>query len=107
MRLAASSPGRTRRGGSASASSSSPISCSRGTSSTPSSICATEPSMPLPKGLHRINVSARLLLKDLLRRRITLLLLLIVPALFDAVVLATTTARTVDVTLGTLVEEGA
>jgi hypothetical protein len=39
--------------------------------------------------------------------RVTLLLLLVVPALFDAVVLATTPRRSVEVTLGTLVEPGA
>ena len=52
----------------------------------------------------RVGTAARLLLKDLLRRRITLLLLFVVPALFDAVVLATTTSRPVDVVLGTLAE---
>jgi hypothetical protein len=68
----------------------------------------------MPRGLRgrgggpgRIGAAARLLLKDLLRRRITLLLLFVVPALFDAVVLVTTGKRKVDVTLGTLVEEGA
>jgi len=53
----------------------------------------------------RVLVAARLLMKDLLRRRIALLLLFVVPALFDAVVLATTASRHVDVTLGSLVED--
>jgi hypothetical protein len=53
----------------------------------------------------RVVTAARLLLLDLLRRRIALVLLFVVPALFDAVVLATTTSRPVDVTLGTLVED--
>ena len=53
----------------------------------------------------RVFVAARLLMKDLLRRRIALLLLFVVPALFDAVVLATTASRNVDVTLGSLVED--
>jgi hypothetical protein len=61
----------------------------------------------LIEGVPRIAVAARLLLKDLLRRRVTLLLLFIVPALFDAVVLATTGHREVEVTIGTLVEDGA
>jgi hypothetical protein len=55
----------------------------------------------------RVVTAARLLFKDLMRRRITLLLLFVVPALFDAVVLATTTSRDVEVTVGTLVEDGA
>jgi len=55
----------------------------------------------------RVSIAARLFLRDLLRRRVTLLLLFVVPALFDAVVLATTGHRDVEVTLGTLVEDGA
>jgi hypothetical protein len=55
----------------------------------------------------RIVFAARLLLKDLLRRRITVLLLFAVPALFDAVVLATTGRRDVEVTIATLVDDGA
>ncbi|HEX4516426.1 MAG TPA: hypothetical protein VH054_22920, partial [Polyangiaceae bacterium] len=50
-------------------------------------------------------MAARLLMKDLLRRRIALLLLFVVPALFDAVVLATTAPREVDVALGSLSED--
>ena len=53
----------------------------------------------------RVITAARLVLKDLLRRRIALVLLFVVPALFDAVVLATTSTRDVDVTLGSLVED--
>jgi hypothetical protein len=53
----------------------------------------------------RISTAARLVLKDLLRRRIALVLLFVVPALFDAVVLATTTTRDVDVKLGSLVDD--
>lgn len=52
----------------------------------------------------RVTTAARLLLKDLLRRRIALVLLFVVPALFDAVVLATTTSRSLDVTLGSLAD---
>jgi hypothetical protein len=52
----------------------------------------------------RVGTAAHLLLKDLLRRRIALLLLFVVPALFDAVVLATTASREIEVTLGTLVD---
>jgi ABC-2 type transport system permease protein len=58
-------------------------------------------------GAHRVATAAWLLSKDLMRRRIALVLLFVVPALFDAVVLATTASREVEVTLGTLVEEGA
>jgi hypothetical protein len=53
----------------------------------------------------RVWTAARLLMKDLLRRRIALLLLFVVPALFDAVVLATTASREVDVVLASLVED--
>ncbi len=53
----------------------------------------------------RVWTAARLLLKDLLRRRIALVLLFVVPALFDAVVLATTSSREIDVTIGSLVED--
>ena len=52
----------------------------------------------------RVLVAARLLMKDLFRRRIALFLLFVVPALFDAVVLATTASRQIDVTLGSLAE---
>ncbi|HEY1954224.1 MAG TPA: phosphatase PAP2 family protein [Polyangiaceae bacterium] len=52
----------------------------------------------------RVTTAARLLLKDLLRRRIAVLLLFVVPALFDAVVLATTASRSIRVTLGTLAD---
>lgn len=50
----------------------------------------------------RIGEAARLLLTDLLRRRLTLVLLFVVPALFDAVVLATTGRRDVPVVLASL-----
>jgi ABC-2 type transport system permease protein len=64
--------------------------------------------MPATRDRFRpVAVAARLLLKDLLRRRITLLLLFVVPALFNVVVLATTASRQIEVTLGTLVEDGA
>jgi hypothetical protein len=53
----------------------------------------------------RVATAARLLLKDLLRRRIAIVLLFVVPALFDGVVLATTASREVEVTLGSLVED--
>lgn len=53
----------------------------------------------------RVSTAARLLLKDLLRRRIALVLLFVVPALFDAVVLATTTSREISVTVGSLAED--
>jgi uncharacterized membrane protein YidH (DUF202 family) len=58
-------------------------------------------------GAARVAAAARLLLKDLLRRRIALVLLFVVPALFDAVVVATTASREVEVTLAALVESGA
>ncbi len=61
----------------------------------------------LRESARRVAVAARLLLKDLLRRRVTLLLLFIVPALFDAVVIATTGHRQIEVTIATLVEDGA
>jgi hypothetical protein len=61
----------------------------------------------LRESARRIVVAARLLLKDLLRRPVTLLVLFVVPALFDAIVLVTTGHRNVDVTIATLVEEGA
>ncbi len=40
-----------------------------------------------------------------MRRRIALILLFVVPALFDAVVLATTSSRDIDVTVGSLAED--
>lgn len=60
----------------------------------------------LRESTRRVATATRLLLKDLLRRRIALVLLFVVPALFDAVVLATTAQRDIDVTLGSLVETG-
>lgn len=47
----------------------------------------------LPERTQRICLLARLLFKDLLRRRVTLLLLFIVPALFDVIILVTTADR--------------
>ena len=55
----------------------------------------------------RVAVATKLLARDLFRRRIALVLLFVVPALFDAVVLGTTVSRQVEVTMGTLVDEGA
>jgi hypothetical protein len=55
----------------------------------------------------RVELAARLLLRDLLRRRVAVLLLFVVPALFDAVVFVTTGHRDVEVTLAALVEDGA
>lgn len=52
----------------------------------------------------RVLYATRLLLLDLLRRRIALVLLFVVPALFNAVVLVTTASRDVEVTLGSLAE---
>jgi len=57
--------------------------------------------------LRRVGMTAKLLLLDLARRRITLLLMFIVPALFDLVVFATTGKRNVDVTVASLMEDGA
>lgn len=57
--------------------------------------------------LGRIGLLAELLVRDLLRRRMTLFLLFAVPGLFDAIVLSTTKSRSIEVMLGTLVEEGA
>lgn len=53
----------------------------------------------------RVATAARLLLLDLLRRRVALVLLFVVPALFDVVVFATTASRSIDVTLAALVED--
>ena len=61
----------------------------------------------LRDSLVRFAVAATLLLRDLLRRRISLLLLFVVPALFGAVALVTTAHRDLDVTFGSLVEPGA
>ena len=55
--------------------------------------------------MRKVATAARLLLKDLLRRRIALLLLFIVPALFDLVVLVTTASRDIDVMLGSLSDD--
>lgn len=55
----------------------------------------------------RIATAARLLLLDLSRRRIALLLLFLVPALFEAVVLATTASRQAQLTIASLVEDDA
>jgi hypothetical protein len=57
--------------------------------------------------MRRVAVAARLLLLDLARRRVALVILFVVPALFDVVVLATSGKRDVEVTIATLVEEGA
>jgi hypothetical protein len=54
-----------------------------------------------------VAVATKLLARDLFRRRIAVALLFVVPALFAAVVLATTVPRQVQVTMGTLVDEGA
>ena len=61
--------------------------------------------LELRERARRVGTAARLLLKDLLRRRIAVLLMFVVPALFDAVVLATTTTRSIQVTLGTLADD--
>jgi hypothetical protein len=55
----------------------------------------------------RIMITARGLFFDVARRRLTVLLLLVVPAAFNAVVLLTTAKREVEVTVATLVEDGA
>ena len=55
--------------------------------------------------MRRVATAARLLFKDLLRRRIALILLFVVPALFDAVVFVTTTSRSIAVMLGSLADE--
>jgi len=61
-------------------------------------------STPCSRG-RRIVVAAKLLLLDLSRRRVALVLLFVVPALFEAVVLATTASRQVQVTVAALVED--
>lgn len=71
----------------------------------PSSIFVTGDWVPMLERAGRVGTAARLLLKDLLRRRIALVLLFVVPALFDAVVLATTASREIEATLGTLVDD--
>jgi hypothetical protein len=62
---------------------------------------------PISARARRIGVAARLLFLDLARRRVTLILLFVVPALFDVVVLTTSGRRDVEVTIATLVEDGA
>lgn len=52
--------------------------------------------------MKRVLLAARLGLADLIRRRLTLVLLFVVPALFDAVVLATSAKRDVPVVLAAL-----
>jgi len=49
-----------------------------------------------------VALAAAMLLRDMLRRRLTLVLLFVVPTLFDLVVLATTTKREVSVVLSVL-----
>jgi len=62
----------------------------------------------LHRELRRVFVVARLLFKDVLRRRLTLVLLFLVPAIFDAIVLATTEKEhRMEITIGSLVEPGA
>jgi len=56
----------------------------------------------LVDGAGRVAIAARMLAMDLLRRRVTLLLLFVVPALFDAIVFATTASRPVDVLVAAL-----
>lgn len=53
----------------------------------------------------RLGLSSKLLLKDLMRRRVTVLMLFIVPALFDLVVLATTAERQDPIVLGILPDD--
>ena len=57
------------------------------------------------KSVSRIVLLAKLLFKDLLRRRVTLLMLFIVPALFDVVILATTADQDVPVEFGILADD--
>ncbi len=61
----------------------------------------------LREAIRRTAVTARALLLDVGRRRLTIVLLLIVPAAFNAVVLLTTARREVEVTIASLVEDGA
>ncbi len=56
-------------------------------------------------GLHRVRVAAALLFRDVFRRPFSLVLIFLVPALFDAVVLLTTTTRTTRVTVAALRDE--
>jgi hypothetical protein len=55
----------------------------------------------------RVLLSSRLLLCDLYRRRLVIVLLVTVPALFHAVALLTAPSRKLQVTLASLVEDGA
>jgi len=55
--------------------------------------------------LHRVAVAAALLFRDVFRRRFALVLIFVVPALFDTVVLLTTTSRAVRVTVASLRED--
>ncbi len=59
----------------------------------------------MPEGLHRIRVAAALLFRDVFRRPFSLVLIFVVPALFDTVVLLTTTPRTTRVTIAALRDE--
>jgi hypothetical protein len=54
---------------------------------------------------HRVGVATALLFRDVFRRRFALVLLFVVPALFDTVVLLTTTQRPVRVTVAALRED--
>jgi hypothetical protein len=53
----------------------------------------------------RVTLLAKMLFKDLLRRRVTLLLLFIVPALFDVLILVTTADQDVPVVFGILSDD--
>lgn len=64
--------------------------------------------MPPPlERIGRVALAARFALRDLLRRPLVLPLLFLIPALFHAVVLATTRSRPVDVMIAVLREDGA
>jgi hypothetical protein len=56
-------------------------------------------------GAHRVVVAAALLFRETFRRRFALVLLFVVPALFDTVVLLTTTPRLLRVTVASLRED--
>jgi PAP2 superfamily/ABC-2 family transporter protein len=60
---------------------------------------------PVLDGPHRVAVAAALLFREVFRRRFALVLLFVVPALFDTVVLLTTTSRQLRVTVASLRED--
>jgi membrane-associated phospholipid phosphatase len=59
----------------------------------------------IPDHVHRIALLSGLTFKDILRRRVTLLLLFIIPALFDLIILVTTSEQQFPVIFGILPDD--